>query len=144
MKTRICAIALLLGTAAVSAEELYRWVDKDGKVHFGDRPPLEARAEDIGGDLKPINAADATRTRKPSHSGQRDDLQQDYRDRKKRQQLQRRQKMAQACQKARRRLHSLQGRVAFVDQQGREVRLTERERQRMAEELQREIGRVCS
>ncbi|WNZ56159.1 DUF4124 domain-containing protein [Microbulbifer sp. MKSA007] len=28
----------LLLTANVNAGELYRWVDDDGRVHFGDRP----------------------------------------------------------------------------------------------------------
>lgn len=35
------AIALLLGCAlgAAAQTSVYRWVDKDGKVHFGDAPP---------------------------------------------------------------------------------------------------------
>lgn len=32
------AIAVLLATATVAAQ-VYRWVDKDGKVHFSDTPP---------------------------------------------------------------------------------------------------------
>lgn len=136
-------MALILIAATAGAEELYRWVDKDGKVHFGDRPPLQAKAEEIGDELQPVNSADATRARKPARSGQRDDLQQQYQNRKQRQQQQRQQQMARACQKARRDLRILQGRVAFVDDSGREVKMTERDRQRMAAELQREIGRVC-
>ena len=31
---------LLLSSAAVLADGLYRWVDKDGKVHYGDAPPM--------------------------------------------------------------------------------------------------------
>jgi len=42
------ALAALMGTAALAgglfaasatAEEVYRWTDKDGTVHFSDRPP---------------------------------------------------------------------------------------------------------
>ena len=34
------AIAILIMTAAASAgAQMYRWTDKDGKVHFGDSPP---------------------------------------------------------------------------------------------------------
>ena len=34
----ILLVALTLATQGVSAE-IYKWVDKDGKVHFGDQPP---------------------------------------------------------------------------------------------------------
>ena len=38
------AFALMLATAA-SAQEIFRWVDKDGKVHYGDMlpPPVEVK-----------------------------------------------------------------------------------------------------
>ncbi|MCW8126284.1 DUF4124 domain-containing protein [Microbulbifer halophilus] len=142
IKTGICTLAIALAAAA-SADELYRWVDEDGKVHFGDRPPMQAEADNIGDELQPINAADATRARKATQRGQRDDLQKNYESRKQRKQRQRQQQMARACQKARKRLRALQGRVAFVDENGKEIKTTERERQRMAEKLQREIRRVC-
>ena len=32
-------IAILLSPLLVQADEIYRWVDSDGGVHFGDRPP---------------------------------------------------------------------------------------------------------
>ena len=47
-KTGKVALATLMGTAALAgslfagsatAEEVYRWTDKDGTVHFSDRPP---------------------------------------------------------------------------------------------------------
>lgn len=37
MKARLFLLALLLATAAQA--QTYRWVDKEGKVHYGDRPP---------------------------------------------------------------------------------------------------------
>jgi hypothetical protein len=37
MKTRLFLLTLLL--AAAGQAQTYRWVDKDGKVHYGDRPP---------------------------------------------------------------------------------------------------------
>nr|WP_250885721.1 DUF4124 domain-containing protein [Shewanella jiangmenensis] len=37
----------------VAAEEIYKWVDKDGKVHFGDRPGDNAEA------VKPKNSIKA-------------------------------------------------------------------------------------
>lgn len=34
----LCA-SLLLALAAPASAEIYRWVDNDGRVHFGDQPP---------------------------------------------------------------------------------------------------------
>jgi hypothetical protein len=45
------AVALLAGLAVIApvalSTEVYRWVDTDGKVHFGDRPPIGRPAEQI-------------------------------------------------------------------------------------------------
>ncbi len=41
---------LLAATAfasAASATEIYRWVDADGTVHFGDRPPADHPVQQI-------------------------------------------------------------------------------------------------
>ena len=36
------AVALVLSTTT-NAQEIFRWVDKDGKVHYGDSLPPPAR-----------------------------------------------------------------------------------------------------
>jgi hypothetical protein len=46
MKTALAVFAMLACVAA-SAAEVYRWVDKDGRVHYGDRPRQGAEALDI-------------------------------------------------------------------------------------------------
>jgi len=35
----IVPLVLLFAVTAVGAQTAYRWVDKDGKVHYGDQPP---------------------------------------------------------------------------------------------------------
>lgn len=42
----ILAISLALACAAASAGEVYKWKDKDGRVHYGDRPK-DAQAESV-------------------------------------------------------------------------------------------------
>jgi glutaredoxin len=37
--TTLCAAALVASFASHSQTNVYRWVDKDGKVHFSDSPP---------------------------------------------------------------------------------------------------------
>ena len=34
----LCTFAILLHLPAPAVAEVYKWVDKDGRVHFGDRP----------------------------------------------------------------------------------------------------------
>ncbi len=48
MRLQITLLGLILGlslTEAAQAENVYKWVDKDGKVHFGDRPQAEEAEE---------------------------------------------------------------------------------------------------
>ncbi|WP_346838069.1 DUF4124 domain-containing protein [Microbulbifer sp. SAOS-129_SWC] len=141
--TRICA-ALLLAVAMTAAADggLYRWVDADGQVHYSDQPPPQGKAENVAGALRPINSADATQVQRTHHS-QQDSVQQQYEARKQQQARQHQRQMASACRRARRDLHLLQGRVAFIDESGKEVKITERERQQRAAALQQQIARVC-
>lgn len=44
MKLSLLLLALL-AAGLVQAQTTYRWVDQDGKVHFGDRPPPKAARE---------------------------------------------------------------------------------------------------
>ncbi len=48
-----CALLLLLCLPAQA--EVYKWVDDNGKVHFGDRAPAEKKAEAIDSQLEKIN-----------------------------------------------------------------------------------------
>jgi Domain of unknown function (DUF4124) len=42
---QVIAFSLLLGVSAAVSAEIYKWVDEDGKVHFGDKPFGTADAE---------------------------------------------------------------------------------------------------
>ncbi len=45
MKTLSLSLALILAAASAgAAAQAYRWVDENGKVHYGDRPPSTANA----------------------------------------------------------------------------------------------------
>lgn len=39
--------ALVAYVGLAHAQSLYRWVDKDGKVHYGDRPPPRAQVKEL-------------------------------------------------------------------------------------------------
>ena len=143
---RLCGGILLTGlllAAIASAEEMYRWVDAEGKVHFGDRPPTGTQARDISSELGPINSADANTAQGQPTGNRQAKLEREYQSRQQRQQLKQQQRLARACREAQKQLRILQGRVAFVDDSGREIVITERERQQRAEQLQRQVARTC-
>jgi hypothetical protein len=49
MLLRIVICALSLAVAAGAAAQAYRWVDKDGKVRYGDTPPPGVQARPLQG-----------------------------------------------------------------------------------------------
>ena len=139
-----CAILLAAFTGQQAlAGELYRWVDKDGKVHFGDRPPVEAEATSLDGKLKPINGADPTRRQDFPETNRSNQIEQEYAARKQSEQAQQRRQQQVACQRARKQLSILQGRVYFVDTEGNESTISERQRVEEARKLEAQIRHLC-
>ncbi|SFC09058.1 protein of unknown function [Microbulbifer thermotolerans] len=134
---------LLLAGPAALASEMYRWVDEQGKVHFSDRPPVEAKAENIEHKLRPINTADAPQPKDTARHGGDADPEQEYESRQQQRQLAQQQKMLNACNAAKKKLRILQGPVALIDENGKEIKISERERQQMAAQLQSEIRGKC-
>lgn len=77
----LTAAILLAATDATAKDEVYRWVDDKGVVHFGDQPPQKTDAESI--DLResdstgvkpsvdPAAPADAIYKAEPSYAQQR-------------------------------------------------------------------------
>lgn len=47
MSTLRYALILLMVPCLVHGADIHKWRDKDGKIHFGDRPPGEAQTEVI-------------------------------------------------------------------------------------------------
>lgn len=45
----IATVLIAFAAVAAQAGEVYKWVDKDGKVHYGDRPKHEAQQVEIRG-----------------------------------------------------------------------------------------------
>lgn len=50
-------LALALCAAGASAGDLYRWVDAEGRVQFGDAPPPGVKAEKLGIRSRPTDPA---------------------------------------------------------------------------------------
>ncbi|MFD1216970.1 MULTISPECIES: DUF4124 domain-containing protein [Microbulbifer] len=150
MKLHYLGVALfgaalsLTGTSLPSAaQELYRWVDEDGKVHFGDRPPAEVQAKSIKAQLKPVNGAAPTRREDFPDLDREKKIEQEYQAKKRAQHSRSEQQRRTACAQARKQLKILQGRVYFVDEAGNESTISERQRVEEARKLEAQIRQLC-
>jgi hypothetical protein len=136
-----------LSFTPVSFAEIYRWADAQGKTHFSEHPPEgQVPSEEISSQLSPLNrdsSTDETKKLKQLFK-EASPEEQAHQQQEKAIQQQQDQKMAQACNKARQQLKTITGRVFFVDDNGKEVIVTEEERQQRAQRLEREIRRRCS
>ena len=66
MRCLIRAAALLGGLLSVSptgADGVYKWVDEQGEVHYGDRPPVDATANEVEIEDRPGPAEDTASRR---------------------------------------------------------------------------------
>ena len=140
-------IAVLSIAFSPSHAEIYRWVDDQGKAHFSDHPPEEqVKSEEVSGQLSPLNRdSSAGETQKlqqvfKSATPEEKALEQQQEAEKKRSD----QKIDKICQQARKQLKVLKGRVFFTDDNGKEIVVTEEERQQRAARLEQQIRDQCS
>jgi len=61
LRTALVCLTLLALPATASAG-VYKWVDENGKVHFGDRPPADAEKQEIKGRISTYNAGPTTQS----------------------------------------------------------------------------------
>lgn len=142
-------VFVLLAVSLNSTAEIYRWVDKDGKVHFTDRkssPEAENITEEVktqnidtsSGEIQKIAAM-----REQEEKARQEQLQQEQR-----RQQEYKEKLAELnqsnCEEARKKLKGISGYVVFTDAQRRSVNVTEKERQQMVAELKQAIQTYCS
>ena len=146
MKTIVLLILVCATTMALHVHaDAYRWVDDKGNVHFGDRPPDKSAAEDISAqiDQQNVDESSATTNKLLEQQDRRDAAikteQNQLNARGGNQQEQRR----KACKEARRQLKILKGRVVFFDNDGREIEVTEKERDAQAASLEQLVAARC-
>ena len=61
----LCVSLILIAVSSASAKQVYKWVDKDGKVHYSDRPQDEsAQAIEIKDKITPEQQLEAKRRAK--------------------------------------------------------------------------------
>ncbi|AQT60846.1 hypothetical protein CBP51_09320 [Cellvibrio mixtus] len=143
MQGRTLLLMIFLGCSAMGNAEVYRWVDKDGKVHFTDKPPA-ANAEDI---TKQVSKQNLDTSREELNKVQQLHIQeteaQQQRNAQQAMSAGEAYALATRCAAAKNRLRRISGNVIFIDDQGKVVKTTEKERQAMVAELTTYIDNHC-
>jgi len=134
-------IGLLSFSIDVTAE-VYRWVDKNGKVHYTDKKPAPD-AENITKEVNKQNLDSSSREIERINQMHRED-EQAARAAQQRQAEARAQAMRAPCAEAKTRLKKMKGYVTFIDENGKVVTVTEKERQEKVAELERDIRANCT
>lgn len=147
MKGFISVLLLLLLTSPALADKLYKWVDAEGRTHYSDTPPADPNTAttDVSSELKAVNRSQANKeTKKLGDVFPKETVEEQRYRQKQQQQAQKQQNAHQKrCRQARRDLKRLQGRVVFVDADGKRYTITEKERIQRAEQMQQLVNRYC-
>jgi hypothetical protein len=144
----VCA-ALLLATAgmAASADQVYRWVDKDGHVHYSQTPPASTDVNAQAVNITPP-APDPTTLQNEQNLAKQlqEQNKQDQANQQKAQaDAQQKAQQQQRCDALRQRLQLLEatGRVATVDAQGNKTYVSDDDKAKQIQDLEDKIGKDC-
>jgi hypothetical protein len=154
MKTRKlvlgCAVAAMAFAAGASANEIYRWVDAEGNVHYGDRPsgaPTEQRialsyARTDGGVVEQrVKARVDAQTARDEAKAEADKAAQEAAE-----EAEIAAERAKKCDSSRARLETyLQSRRLYrADENGERVYLDEVQRQEARSKVEKQISEFCN
>jgi len=135
-------LALLLALASpLASAQVYKWVDENGRVHYGEKPPSGSKSSTV----KPPVAAPGTPARSPDVRSQ----ELDFRDRQMRKnedearQAQDAANRAALCNNAKERLELAERAALFRMQKGEIVFLTDAEQKAETENRRAAVTRYC-
>ena len=142
---RLAVLACVLAAASAQAQ-VYKWVDENGKVQYGDKPPDKVKAAPVSITPGPADAPAA----KPDDWKQKDlEFQRRKIEREKKEQgpgAQRAEANREArCTESRRRLGVLQEQIPIYqrNEKGERVYIEDKDRARMMDELRASISENC-
>ena len=150
--TVLIATLVLLATDAPAKDEVYRWVDENGVVHFGDRPDEQTEAELIDIQVSEGSGPATSPAPDPANPGQpsepKPSLAQQRRDERAAKRLEAAEReavLAQSCETARQRVASLEPspRVIVQHDDGTVGRLDDNKRLELLNNAKSFIAKNC-
>lgn len=139
-----CAVLSLVFFTHSATSEVYRWTDSEGKVHYSDRK-LNRDAEDVTDKVRVQNIDTSQEEQRKLQQIFRKENEAD-REHYRRQEQAKKPSADQRrrCNELRNYLRNIDGRVQFVDNDGKPMKVTERERQQMAQDTRELWNQHCS
>ena len=124
--------------------EVYQWKDENGQTHFGDRAPTDKHSDNISKQLDHINiSTDLSSPELMLNQAEQNEARQN----EKRQKLIKQQKnlpsLSEVCMNAKRYLSTIEGRVVFTDEHGKEMKVSEQERKNKVLKMKEIIRQKC-
>lgn len=141
-KMYLLGALLLLASVSVHAE-VYKWTDENGKVHFGDRAPAEKKAEAIDEALNKINIDHGSSSAASTSSVVSTEKTQDEKDLEAKKKKALEKAIGARCKKWKEDIAAIArgDRGIFLDENGNEEIVLERDRGKKLEEWRREYLR---
>jgi hypothetical protein len=133
----LCATLMALLFSAASVAEVYRWVDENGKQRFGDKAPQQGKAEAIGSTLAITNVDSASKNQAVTVSAKSEKTE-DEKALEEKNKKQFRDAMGSRCAAMKKDIASIAKgeRGVFLDEDGKEEKVLERDRGKKLEEWQ--------
>lgn len=130
---------------AVAAAEIYKWVDEQGQVHYGQSPPADQQAETVKG--PPGVDTEGARKALQERRDKLKELDEQRAERKKaameaEQQAQARKERCNAARESLAQLRT-QNRVQYINEDGERAFLSEEQRQQRLDEAQKAVEESC-
>ena len=145
--TWLAIIAGLIAAVAAHAEDVYKWVDDQGQVHFGSQPPAGVKARKMGASAAEPASESPQQPAQASWRQQlgKSNLQRLQKQQQDEQAAQKEQQLTQRCLSAQKEVDSLtrRGAVYRVNTQGEREYLSDAERQTALEAANQRVGTYC-
>jgi hypothetical protein len=139
----LIVIGLTSATGMASAEDVYKWVDADGHLHFGSQPPAQANARKMA----PSSADPAAATSAPTWQQQMGQagVRRVQKQQREDQDARKQQELAQRCLSAQRSLDTLNRErpVYSVNGQGEREYLSDAQRQSAVAAANQRVAAYC-
>lgn len=137
-----CLFFIFMSTQAVS--DVFKWTDEHGQIHFSDRAPHEVQADNISNKLKQVNiTGDLSSPEMMLRHEQAKDANREARYSEQQERLHNQPSQSERCAEAKKHLKLLKGRVVFVDENGKDLKISEETRKLRASQLENDIRQHC-
>lgn len=141
LKSKLIAVLMCAATFGVSAGQVYKWVDPNGRVHFSDTPRPGWTAVDLKSAPSlsaDADAAEAAPQDEPIAASSEESSEGEGMDARER-------LRAEECKRRKEQLESYRQATKIVerDPQGKEKQYSESERLQLIEQTQKQIAELC-